>query len=216
MADIISLRDDPHQSTEMLLPWYATGQLDAVDAAAVDAHLGTCSQCRAALDREYRLKAAIAQLPLHADLGWEKLQRRLAPDPATEPRPWRAAQPRRWRVWPTAIAAFSGAQMLALAVAVLMFRPVPPPVAPQADYRTLGTPAVAGAGNLVVMFRPDTPEQELRFALDRAGARLVDGPTIAGAYVLHVDPDRRDAALADLRTRRSVTLAEPIDPGLSQ
>lgn len=203
MADILSFRGDPHRSTEMLLPWYASGQLDEDDRAVVDAHLATCDRCRAALDRERRLKAQIAGLPIRADLGWEKLQSRLAPGQSAR----RPPKPRHIVTWPI-LTAFAAAQAALLAGAVLLFRPA----SPQADYRTLGAPASRASGNMLIMFRPDTPEQEMRSTLSRAGARLVDGPTAAGAYVLDVEPARRDAALADLRTRRSVTLAQPIEP----
>lgn len=204
MADIISFFSDPHRAIELLLPWYATGKLDDGDRATVDAHLGTCTLCRASLEREKRLKGEIAQLPIRADLGWEKLQRRLAPD-QTQRRP-----PRAWRTptWP-ALAAFATAQAALLCVAVLLIWSA----APQAGYRTLGAPSSRNSGTLIVMFRPDTVEQEMRFTLNRAGVRLVDGPTAAGAYVLAVSPARRDTALADLRTRRSVMLAQPIEAG---
>ena len=207
MADILSFRDDPHQDTEMLLPWYAVGRLEPEDVARVEAHLGDCDQCRAALGRERRLKADLGRLPLHPDLGWEKLQRQLAPDRHDRRREARA--PRRFWAgigWPGALAAFAGAQMVLLAFAVLLFRPTP-----AADYRTLGASAARVEGNILILFRPETPEEQLRFTLARAGARLVDGPTAAGAYVLNVDPARRDAALTDLRAQPSVMLVQPID-----
>lgn len=203
MADILSFRGDPHRAMEMLLPWYVTAQLDADDQALVEAHLHDCGQCRTALDREKRLKAAIAGLPIGTDLGWEKLQRHLAPTQRAE----RVTPPRRTFAWPV-LAAFAAMPAMLLCGAVLLFRPA----AQQADYRTLGAPAARGDGNMLVIFRPDTPERELRFTIERAGARLVDGPTAAGAYVLDVAPARRDAALADLRTRRSIMLAQPIEP----
>ncbi len=181
----------------MLLPWYASGQLEQADAAAVEAHLGICGQCRAALEQERRLKAEIGRLPLQADLDWREPQRRTAPGV--------------WRPWarmarPATLAAFICAQALLLGGAALLFRPGPP----RSDYHTLGAPT-ARAGNLIVIFRPDASEQSLRAALDRAGAKLVDGPTAAGAYVLAVEPARRDAALADLRTRPSIVLAQPVE-----
>lgn len=199
MGDILSFRDDPHLSTEMLLPWYASGQLDEEDRAAVEAHLGTCGQCRAALEQERQLKAEIRQLPLQADLDWREPQRRRE---TPRFRPW-AMMTR-----PAALAAFACAQALLLAGAVLLFRPAPSPP----DYHVLGSPAARTGGNLIVIFRPDTSEESLRLTLDHAGARLVDGPTAAGAYVLAVDPARRDAVLAALRTRPNIVLAQPIEP----
>lgn len=214
MADILSFRDDPHQSTEMLLPWYAVAQLEDKDRAAVEAHLDACSQCRVTLERERRLKTEISALPLRPDLGWEKLERRLAPDRRARRREARRGQ-RHWTDigWPAALAAFTGAQAVMLAFAMLLPRPVPPTMPPAADYRTLGAPTARANGNILILFRPDSREQDLRFALARAGARLVDGPTAAGAYVLDVEPGRRDAALARLRAERTILLAQPIGTG---
>ncbi|HEX7384990.1 MAG TPA: hypothetical protein VF291_11800, partial [Burkholderiaceae bacterium] len=70
----------------------------------------------------------------------------------------------------------------------------------------------APTGDVVVMFRADATEAELRAALHAGGARIVDGPTAAGAWVLDVPPGRRAAALAALRSQPSVTLAQPLGP----
>lgn len=199
MGDIISFRDDPHLSTEMLLPWYASGQLDHEDAAAVETHLSTCAECRGALERERRLKTEIGRLPLNAELDWRERRR------PTETRHW---QPWAMMTRPAMLAAFVCAQALLLGGAVWLFRPVPP----QFGYHVLGAPAARPNGNLIVIFHPDASERSLRFTLDRAGARLVDGPTVAGAYVLAVEPARRDAALAELRTRPNIVLAQPVEP----
>ena len=42
-------------------------------------------------------------------------------------------------------------------------------------------------------------------------ARLVDGPTQADAYVLQIPAARRELALATLRARHEIVLAQPID-----
>ena len=60
---------------------------------------------------------------------------------------------------------------------------------------------------------PQTSEQTFRETLNASHARLVDGPTAADAYVLRVSPGERDAALATLRRRPDITLAQPIDAG---
>ena len=64
---------------------------------------------------------------------------------------------------------------------------------------------------MIVTFRPDTSEQDLRNTLNESHARLVDGPTAADAYVLHVPAAERAAALVKLRQRANIVLAEPID-----
>jgi len=64
-----------------------------------------------------------------------------------------------------------------------------------------------------VMFRPDTRDSDLRAALTKAGARVVDGPTASGAYVVRIAPANRAQALDGLRAMPQIVLAEPIDPG---
>ena len=63
------------------------------------------------------------------------------------------------------------------------------------------------------MFRPDARDVDLRSALTKAGARVVDGPTATGAYVVRIAPAGRAQALDRLRATPQVALAEPIDPG---
>jgi hypothetical protein len=66
---------------------------------------------------------------------------------------------------------------------------------------------------MMVMFRPNTSEQDLRRILTDADARVVDGPTSAGAYVLVVPTAVRAQTLAKLRAQTEVVLAQPIDAG---
>ena len=72
------------------------------------------------------------------------------------------------------------------------------------------------AANVAVIFRPETPEKRLREILQASDARLVDGPTVADAYLLHVPAPDRNIALERLRRRAEVVLAEPVDQGVGQ
>jgi hypothetical protein len=63
------------------------------------------------------------------------------------------------------------------------------------------------------MFRADATEQQIRNVLKSAGASLVDGPTPANAYLLHVTPAQRQVALRKLQSDHVVQLAQPIDGG---
>ena len=86
-----------------------------------------------------------------------------------------------------------------------------------APYRALGAPTVdpdrlAGA-TLVVRFRPDVTEQEMRRVLRDCEARLVYGPTTTDAYLLGVARGREQAAIARLRQQAAVLLVESLDGG---
>ncbi|MBV8636056.1 MAG: hypothetical protein JO002_16290, partial [Burkholderiaceae bacterium] len=108
-----------------------------------------------------------------------------------------------WMPWVIA------AQTVALAcLCIVVMQKQPGPV----QYIALGA-QVQDKGNMVVMFQPKTAESELRHILQSADARMVDGPTVAGVYVVHVDEAKRAQALAALRGTPAVTMAESLEAG---
>jgi hypothetical protein len=212
MADIIRLHSDRHEQIERLLPWYVTGQISIADRAKVEAHLTDCTRCQAELEFERRLSGAVKELPLDVAAGWASLVLRLDGKPRSRPRrrDWLRGAARRAVARPGKIGWMLAAQAAVVVAAVVVSLPADPP----ASYHTLGsTPDPARAGNLIVIFRPDATERDLRHTLAVTGARLSDGPTAAGAYVLRVPKAEREAALARLRRQPDVVLAQPIDPG---
>jgi hypothetical protein len=208
MANIIRLHSDPHEQIEKLLPWYVTGQIEPADRVKVEAHLAECIGCQAELQFERRLSGEVADLPLDMAPGWAELRRQLAvPLPYHRRAGRMRAAVRRAIVRPGKAAWFLGAQAAIVLVAAVLIAPIERP----APYRTLGSGPAAAGGNIIVIFRPDTSEQDMRHTLVATGARLVDGPTSAAAYVLRVAPSRRAAALVKLRTQSDIVLAQPID-----
>jgi anti-sigma factor RsiW len=200
MGRIIRLHDENHWALQRLLPWYVNGTLGADERAKVEAHLAGCSDCQAELTFERLLHAQVAGLPLQAQEGWTQMQSKMA-----------AQAPRRTKTLRAPMVAWTGwAAAAALLVGVVVLAT---PYAQTGQYHALGAPPQPTPGNLVVIFRPDTPEKAMRAAFNADGARLVDGPTGADAYVLSVPGPRRAAALARLRARADVVLAEPVDPG---
>jgi anti-sigma-K factor RskA len=210
MGRIIPLNRDRHQEAQALLPWYVGGQLEAEELAQVEAHIAGCADCQADVALERRLRSEVAALPLEADEGWLRLRRRLSverrPGPAQVLRRiFRPSGRRSGLAWAVAVQAV----LLLAAAGALLLSPLDRP----ASYRTLGRAPAARTGNVIVIFRPDTRERDLRRALLASDARLVGGPTPADAYVLAVPPRARDAALARLRAEPEVVMAEPIDAG---
>lgn len=222
MGRVIRFRGGAHRDVSDVLPWYVAGQLDAAETERVKAHLSVCAECQAEVRFQKRIGPEVAQLPLDVEASWARMQQRIAEE---APAPRRAssrasAPPRRapilrpsggiavairaaptWGGWATA-----GAMLIA---AVILLQPN----GPLSAYRAMGSHAPGRAGNMLVMFKPDTREQSLREALKAAHARLTDGPTAADAYVLSVTPAERPRALAILRKRPDVVLAQPIDSG---
>lgn len=211
MGNIIRLSGDPHQEAQHLLPWYANGTLDDAEAATVEAHLAGCAECRADLATERALSVEVASMPIDVEQGWAAMrsrieaQSRAAPSPAAPIRPRPASFFRR----PVPVGWALTAQAAALILMVGATR-LPGPTA-EPLYHALGSAPASAPGNVVVIFRPDTAERDLRVALQESGARLVDGPTASDAYVLRVARADRIAALSRLRSNSHVVLAEPID-----
>lgn len=203
MARIIPFRRDPHHEAQLLLPWYVKGRLDPEDHARVEAHIAACVECAADLELEQRLASEVADLSLDADDGWTRLRGRMVAD-RTAPGRAPSRRLRQAAAWSALAASLS----LAALLAVMTYRSLEAP-----SYRTLGAPAAGRPGSLMVVFRPEAREADLRRILVEAHVRLADGPTAGGAYVLRAAPAEQAAALAALRRQPQVVLAEPIDAG---
>jgi hypothetical protein len=214
MGNVVTFPADRHREVQQLLPWYGTGKLDEAERAVVEAHLEECAECRAELDAESGLTAALAAASPDVETGWASLEARALrsmPPPRRARRPWAAAgrammRPERLR-W---VVAAQFAALVVLGVAALPGAPTSP-TARQGTYRALGDAPPARTGNVLAMFRPNASVAAMRHSLDASGARFVDGPTAAGAYLLEVPGGERGSELAALRKDPNVTMAEPVD-----
>jgi hypothetical protein len=151
-----------------------------------------------------RLEAEVASLPLDVEQGWSRMRSRLQADRPGQRMAGGLRGRAAWLGWGVAA-------VLMLGMGALVAPSLGPPRG-FGGYHALGAAPQSAAGNVVVIFRPDATEQQMRETLRASAARLVDGPTPADAYVLHVAPTQRQAALATLRGRRDVVLAQPVDP----
>jgi hypothetical protein len=207
--------DSAHREVRDLLPWFVSGALGEAENRLVDAHLQTCAACRGELEWEAQLREAnnVALPSRDVDRAFAALQARLPararPAPSWRVRlsAWREALlPRPWLGW--ALAAQTAIAVV-LAVALVSAR------VQIADathtYRALSRPATAEPARLVVAFAPQTEVAELRRVLLANGARIVDGPTAADAYILAVPPERLDAAVQQLRAEKSVLLVQSLE-----
>ena len=198
--------DETHDQAEELLPWYATGQLDAADRVLVEKHLASCARCQRQLAAERVLIQEFQSLTPEIETGWAQLRGRIVAEPRSRPGIG-ATLVEFWELLKRpAVAALATAQVAFVAIGATVLQ-----WSSQPTYVALGSAPVAASANVIVMFRPEAHEADLRGALATSGAALVGGPTEADAYLLHVPANARPAALEKLRKDSNVTLAQPID-----
>jgi anti-sigma-K factor RskA len=214
---VLRFEGSAHTEAQRLLPWFVNGTLKDEELARTERHLGECADCRREADGLRQLQAAFTDTAPSADAtqSFLRLRRRIEAS-AARPLPrlnsmrrtWGSASP--WMRW--AIAAQFAAIMVLGGLLFVDDRPT-------ASYRTLGDPTASGQGatsaspdKLVVVFDPQISEAQMRRLLRASGARIVDGPTDTGAYVLVV-PARRAATVREaLQAAPGVTLVERLTP----
>ncbi len=216
-ANIVNLGSPMHQNVQDLLPWFVMGSLDDDDRTVVDEHLLACAACRRDTEWHRQVRAAHATLApaRDADRAFAALQARLPASMAGSPAVgwlsalrawWQAQQP-----WARYALALQPVLILGLAGALLMGPGKSVPEEPGL-FHALGQPTAAlTAARLVVVFAPQTTQVEMRRVLLASGARIVDGPTAADAYILAVAPERAEQAAQQLRSEHSVLLIQALD-----
>ena len=205
---IVDLLSGPHHTTEALLPWLVNGTLSETERDELEKHLQSCAQCRAELARErdvtnFYVAAGDSETPLSVDAAFNKMRARIASGPRESARApltplgW-------WRLgfgMQTAVVLLLGATLLLQTMPGWFNED-------GAAYRGLGT-AQRASGDALVVFDPAASEAVVRRALQQAGARIVDGPTAAGAYIVRFD-GQSSTALAALRGDAAVIRVESL------
>ncbi len=215
---VVPLGADLHQKVQALLPWYVGARLDDEERARIEAHLAECPRCQAELAWEREVQAACAvSVPAvtgDADAGFALLRERIAAQASPRQRAgFLARLEARWREIPTWTRWTLAGQCALVAVLGGVLVTMAP--APDARFQTLGaaasTSGAAAGGNLVVRFRPEATEQEIRRVLRDSQARLVFGPTATDAYLLAVPSGFEIEAVSRLRREHAVLLAESLN-----
>lgn len=205
MADILHFQDSGHQRFKRLLPWYANRTLDVAERAEVEAHLAACDSCR----EEVADLRAVADLldresaDAAAEAAFTRISSRL-----DEPGGSTLGALRDWwrgRGTPMLLVAQFVA-VAGLSAALWQAREAPAPD----TYRTLAADGRATSARIFATFDPARSEADIRRSLLAAGARIVDGPTADGLYVLEAAADT-DRALASLKADRAVARAEAVE-----
>lgn len=210
MADRTHQEIASHQEAEELLPWYATGQLKADEQALVERHLASCADCRTQLGFDRRMVGEFAAMSPEVDSGWARLRQRLEPRQSLAQKILRDAEALWQALRRPPVAALALGQLAFVVVAASVLLSLSRP-----SYHALGSAPPPASANVIVMFRADTTESQLRELLRTNGASLVGGPTSTDAYLLRVPEVSREEALAALRADAHVAMAQPIDGSTS-
>jgi hypothetical protein len=206
MAVPIRPDDDAHAEAEELLPWYSTGQLDEKDRALVEKHLAACVACQRQLRFDQKMIGEFQSLDPAVDSGWHRLRGRIDREvsrPANVPSALSGA----WEILRRpAVATLIAAQIALFVVGGGVLLSLDRP-----QFHALGDASAPASANVIIIFRPDASQQDVLQTLRESGASLVGGPTAADAYLVHVEPGRRLAALAQLRANADIRMVQPID-----
>jgi len=177
------------------LPLAANGTLSPNLLALLEAGLARHPELRHELTWLQTLRQTVQTEPLDAvpagDLGWSKLERRIAASasprrqPAAAPAPAWATRLRDWL-----LANFGPVLVTACVLMVAQAVLIGTLVREGSSYEAAGgEPAVQGVAGTVLLHvtvRGDATEQQLREALQRFNAGIVAGPSALGIYTLRV------------------------------
>ncbi len=215
--------EDERDAIEELLPWHATGALDAASARRVEEALARDPRLRASLDlvREDRDQTIALNQGLGAP-GGEAWARVFAATQAEPRKPtliarlasvfalaagWAEQNPRRFG-WSAAAAAVVILLQGATIVALL-------PAAKGPGYQTASQQSAPSDGaTVLVAFTPEARLDQLAVLLQKYNAWIVEGPRAGGLYRVRVGDksltaDQLAAIVADLRTAPIVRMVLP-------
>lgn len=199
-----------HKVVDVLLPWFVNGTLEGEELELVQRHLAECPRCRHEVEwlRELHAACIAGESIPGGSTAFRDLRRRLEQRRggslaiARLRRAW--TRTRSWSRW-----AIAAQFLVIVALGALLYASND---GGPGQYRTLGAgnAATPGAASLVVVFDPSTPEGEVERILRATGARIVDGPTQANAYLLAVRPGQTDRAAQALKAEPAAVLVEPL------
>jgi len=202
-----------HEQVQELLPWFVNQTLTGEQLAMVTGHLQRCADCRQDVQWQRSMLAAAPAVPQGLDM--ERALARMMPrlEPRSAPAPAAVSLLQRlrerwfgngWMPW-----ALAGQGVL---IAVLAMQTLAPQRS-ETEYRVLGAEPPAALGNMVVAFKPEATLADMQRLMQANGVRIIDGPTVAGAYVVEVDGTRQAQVAAAFKLDPAVLLAEPLAAG---
>lgn len=216
-----------HAEAQDLIPWWVNGRLTEAEAQQVESHVVECDECRADVEVERRILAAVrrkSQVTYAPQVSLQKLmsriedvEREVPTRPVEDPsrplaRP--TAEPgSRWRLAAGVLLGLG----LGLAAAAGWRAASPGSTAPYATASVTQQPAGRPA-QIRVVFSPAVTVEELIRVVAGNGLAIVDGPSESGVYGLATTA-RSEVSLREsllrLRADPRVRFAEPVEGAAS-
>jgi len=221
MNQSLSSSQDQHQKIQLLLPWYINQSLLKHEHRLVENHIHHCLACRRELDSLRQLAEAVADAPaldLAAEASFASLRAKLPARAPGRAQPTASAEPSMasgiGRFTHQAGVRFAMAACLLLAVIPLTLYMARTNTA--GDYYTLSAakPESAGGKELRVVFAKSLSPAEVASILAEIHGRRIGELNSVGALTVRIEADadspRLEEAIALLRSRQDVLLAEPV------
>jgi hypothetical protein len=182
-----------HVATRDVIPWLVNGRLTETEARQVEAHLAQCAECRADLEVEYRVLAAVrhrSQVEYAPQGSFQKLWSRIEdverdlpsrhmPDSAGNGSPRSAGIGMNWRL--------AAAMLLGVGlgmVGVEAWRFIRPDVPAAYQTATATQPSLGRTAQIHAVFAPTVTIDELGGIVRGSGLAIVAGPSESGVYGL--------------------------------
>lgn len=210
-GQVFDFSKSEHQKTLELLPWFVNSTLAPAERSALEHHLAECASCRRELEalREFSAAYIAGESSLDSDRSLERLRPRLVPQtpPIETAATDRAPRRSRWGALTGFAFAAQFGVIVALGWALFVVQPTP------STYLALGSAdaSLRAPGDAIVVFSPGVDVDTMWRILAKSGARIVDGPTAAGGFVVRFDGRDIETTIEKLRAESAVRVAARLD-----
>jgi len=204
-----------HDSALLLLPWHVNGSLDDEQRKMVDNHLAVCLTCRSELNNQRHIAKAVQSrddASVGADIAFAQIRRRIQPEQRSL-----LSRVRDWTVSKLSAPAWAWASGAAVAASIIMALPLlhdpGGPATVPGEFRTLSADNSNldfHANSLRLVFSAGIEDEIRQDILRMVNPVAVTAPSSRGVLTVQVPDGELASALALLRERKEVRLAEPV------
>jgi hypothetical protein len=208
-----------HDQVSRLLPWYINESLNADEKTLVEEHLKHCQLCQQALANELVLSKVIEpsiQAP-NVDMAFGKMMNRIESTSSTTTKNTSSLFQQIRKKWLSPISIPVAWLVLPqLALLLIVTLSLTDLLKDEPNFQALSNDNVNGNAvnsNVVIIFKSKASLAEVTATLQRYDARIVDGPTVTNAYLLHVPNEKVIHVVDGLRIDKNVEYIHQLRDG---